>query len=79
MQRSNAMTDRLLRLPDIIGRKDKETGKEIIKGLLPISATSWWNGCKSGKYPKPIKLGLRTTTWRESEVLAIVQKGAAHE
>jgi prophage regulatory protein len=55
-------TDRLLRL------------NQIVPHLLPISKTSWWNGVKSGKFPKSIKLGKRTTCWRESEVLAIIEK-----
>jgi len=62
--------DGLLRLIQIIGSK-----KANIPPIIPISATSWWNGVKSGKYPKPIKLGPKTTAWRASEVMAIV-KGA---
>ncbi len=27
--------------------------------LIPVSRRSaWWAGCKSGRYPKPVKLGL---------------------
>ena len=29
--------------------------------IIPIGRTSWLNGVKSGKYPKPVKLGERTT------------------
>jgi len=66
------MTDRLIRLPEIIG--NKKTGE---KGLLSIGATSWWLGVRSGKFPAPVKLGPRTTAWRESDVLAIIRQGAA--
>ncbi len=72
------MTDRLIRLPEIIGKKDKKTGEEISKGLLSIGATSWWNGVRSKKYPQPVKLGPRTTAWRLSDVLAIIRQGAAN-
>ena len=65
------MTDRLIRLPEIIG--NKKTGE---KGLLSIGATSWWLGVRAGRFPKPVKLGPRTTAWRESEVLEIVKQGA---
>ena len=79
-----------LRLPQIIGQSGitdeqaeshKSTkgypkrSREAISPILPISATSWWNGVKSGKYPKSIKLGPRTTVWRASEVFAIVTGG----
>jgi predicted DNA-binding transcriptional regulator AlpA len=48
---------------------------QIIPNILPISKTSWWNGVKSGIYPQPVKLGPRTTAWRESDVMRIVSKG----
>jgi prophage regulatory protein len=48
---------------------------QIIPDILPISKTSWWNGVKSGIYPQPVKLGPRTTAWRESDVMRIVSKG----
>ena len=40
--------------------------------ILPISASSWWEGVRSGKYPAPIKLGPRTTCWRASDVLQLI-------
>jgi len=57
--------DRLLRI------------KQIIPDYLPISKASFWAGVKTGRYPKPLKLSERTTCWRESEILAIVRRGAA--
>ena len=42
--------------------------------IFPISRSSWWQGCKSGKYPKPIKLGPRTTVWRKDEIEAPAEK-----
>ena len=64
--------DSFLRLKQIIGAPK---AKPPIPAIIPISATSWWNGVKSGKYPKPIKLGEKTTVWRASEVLALVNGG----
>ena len=64
-----------LRLKQIIG--DSKANPPI-PAIIPICATSWWQGCKSGKYPKPVKLGEKTTVWRASEVLALV-KGACHD
>lgn len=42
--------------------------------IFPISRSSWWQGCKSGKYPKPIKLGPRTTAWRKDEIEKLAEK-----
>lgn len=62
--------DRLIRVKDIVGCK-----KSGLRGYLPISKASWWAGVAEGKYPTPIKLGARTTCWRESDVLALVATG----
>ena len=61
--------DGLLRLPQIIGNLKADPP---IPPIIPISASSWWAGVKSGKYPKPIKLGPKTTAWKASQVLALV-------
>jgi len=58
-----------LRLPQIIGNKKTNT-----PALIPISRTSFLNGVKSGKYPKPIKLGERTTAWRVEDIKALISK-----
>ncbi len=60
--------ERLLRIKDIVG--DKSNG---IPPMIPISKSSWWAGVAEGKFPTPIKLGARTTCWRETEVLALIR------
>jgi prophage regulatory protein len=42
------------------------------KGPLPISRSSWWAGVASGRYPKPVKLGLRITAWRVNDLRALI-------
>ena len=45
-------------------------------GLEPtISRTSWFNGCSSGKFPAPIKLGERTTVWRVEDIRRLIENG----
>lgn len=56
-----------LRLKQIIG--DRKTGTPAI---VPVSSTQWWEGCRSGRFPKPLKLGPRTTVWRASDIRALV-------
>lgn len=36
--------------------------------LFPVSKATWWNGCKSGKFPKPYKLAPNITAWKLSEI-----------
>ncbi len=56
----------LLRLSQILG--DPKKG---IPALIPISKSTWWNGVKSGLYPKPIKISKRCTAWLAEEVWAL--------
>ncbi len=36
--------------------------------IFPISRSAWWQGCKDGRFPKPVKLGPKTTVWRKDEI-----------
>jgi predicted DNA-binding transcriptional regulator AlpA len=56
-----------LRIWHIIGNK-----KTNIPALIPISRTSFLNGVKSGKYPKSVKLGERTTAWRVEDIRDLI-------
>ena len=62
---------RLLRLKQIIG--DPRSNPPI-KPIIPISKSAWWEGVKSGRYPKAIKLGANTTVWREDDVRDLVER-----
>ena len=44
---------------------------QVLK-LIPVSKSSWWQGVKLGKFPKPLKLGMRTTVWRISDIRALI-------
>jgi len=48
--------------------------KDVLK-LIPVSKSAWWLGVKKGRYPKPVKLGPRTTCWRLSDVRKLMQEG----
>jgi predicted DNA-binding transcriptional regulator AlpA len=54
-----------------------ETGflriNEVLK-LIPIGRSSWWAGVKTGKYPKPIKLGSKTTVWRVEDIRILIER-----
>ena len=62
---------RFLRLKQIIGDPKVEPP---IQPILPISKSSWWDGVKTGRFPKAIKIGANTTVWREDEIRSLVDK-----
>jgi prophage regulatory protein len=47
--------------------------------LIPVSKSSWWQGVKEGRFPKPIKLGPRTTCWREADILGLIEDVSVKE
>lgn len=42
--------------------------------LLPVSKSTWWDGCRTGRYPTPVKLGPRTTAWRVEDIRALLAR-----
>ncbi len=61
-QSKKELPDKLLRLRQVLN-------------VIPVSKSSWWAGVKSGKYPEPIKLGPKTTVWKNSAIQKIVSNG----
>lgn len=47
------------------------------RGPIPVSKSTWWAGIKDGRFPKPVKLGPRTTAWRVEDIRRLIEKGAA--
>jgi len=42
--------------------------KQVLQ-FFPVSRSAWWAGVAEGRYPKPVKLGPRTTAWRVQDIL----------
>jgi predicted DNA-binding transcriptional regulator AlpA len=56
-----------VRLPSIIAPS----------GPIPVSKSTWWAGVKSGRFPKPVKLGPRITAWRVEDIRALIANAVA--
>lgn len=63
---SKIPTTGLLRLPQVLD-------------LIPVSKSTWWAGCKTGRFPKPVKLGPRTTAWRAEDIATLLEKVSAEK
>jgi predicted DNA-binding transcriptional regulator AlpA len=46
-------------------------------GPIPVGRSTWWAGVKSGRFPKPVKLGPRITAWRVEDIRALIERGIA--
>ena len=42
-------------------------------GPIPVSKSTWWQGVRDGRFPKPQKLGPRTTVWRVEDIRALFE------
>lgn len=54
-----------------------ETGfirlREVLT-VIPVGKTCWWEGVKSGRFPKPVKLSARCTAWRVEDIRKLIQE-----
>ncbi|KQC08180.1 MAG: hypothetical protein APR62_05215 [Smithella sp. SDB] len=63
----NLPEEGFVRLSQIIGNKDAP-------GVLPISRSSFLAGVREGRFPKPVKLGKRTTAWPVESIRALIKR-----
>mgnify|MGYP003909549929 CR=1 FL=1 len=45
---------------------------EVLK-LIPVSKSTWWEGIKTGRFPKPVKLGKRISAWRVEDIRMLIE------
>ncbi len=45
------------------------------RGPIPVSKSTWWAGIRTGRFPKPVKLGPRTTAWRVEDIKRLIENG----
>ena len=49
-----------LRLPEVLS-------------FIPVGKTNWWEGVRSGRYPKSVKLSARCTAWRAEDIRELIK------
>lgn len=55
-----------LRLRQIIGDKTNPA-------IILVSRSSWLQGVRECRFPKPIKLGKRTTAWKVADIRKLIE------
>ena len=43
-------------------------------GPIPVGKSTWWAGVKSGRFPRSVKLGPRTTVWRVEDINELIKR-----
>jgi predicted DNA-binding transcriptional regulator AlpA len=44
--------------------------------LIPVSESTWHRGIRSGRFPAPVRLGVRTRAWRIADIRALLAEFA---
>jgi len=42
--------------------------------IIPVSKTTWYNGIRSGRFPKGIRLSQNIVVWRVEDIKNLVKK-----
>ena len=58
-----------LRLYQILGDVKKD-----VPPLIPVKKSCWWEGVRSGRFPKPIRLSSRCTVWSVESIRAFIEQ-----
>jgi len=49
--------------------------RAAVPAIIPVSKSTWWAGVRSGRFPRPVRIGRgRTTLWRAAEVVALTSQ-----
>lgn len=64
-------------MKDEIARPLPETGYvrlPTILSVFPVGRSTWWQGVKDGRYPRPVKLSERVTCWRVEDIRQLLAR-----
>ena len=72
----SCLTPEMINSPDFAGvPKEGYIRLPGVLALFPVSASTWWAGVASGKFPKPTKrFGPRVSAWDLREIRALIDK-----
>lgn len=49
-----------------------------VLATIPVSKSTWFRGVAAGRYPKPVKIGVRASAWRVEEIRECVAALPTH-
>jgi prophage regulatory protein len=44
------------------------------EGPIPVGKTTWWQGVRSGRFPRPTKLSPKITVWRAEDIHDLITR-----
>lgn len=70
ISKASTNAEGLLRLKEILGDRK---ARPPIRGLLPVSASTWWALVQAGEVPQPLKIG-RASFWHAKDVYGLIER-----
>lgn len=46
---------------------------ENILKIFPVGKSTWWQGVKDKKYPKPVRLSERMVAWKIQDIKSLIE------
>ena len=46
----------------------------VVLMVIPVKKSCWWEGVKTGRFPKPVKISTRCTAWRAEDIRALIKQ-----
>lgn len=50
--------------------------KPPIPAIFPVGKTTWWEGVRSGRYPRGHKISPHRTGWKVEDIRALIAESA---
>jgi acyl dehydratase len=63
-----------LRLSQILGNKKSAPPTPPI---IPIGKTAWYAGIKTGRFPRPVRIGPHAMGWRAEDIRDLIERISA--
>ena len=45
-----------------------------VLSIIPLGKTCWWEGVKSGRFPKPVRLTARCVAWKAEDIRTLINR-----
>ena len=45
-----------------------------VRGIFPVSSSTWWRGIVQGRYPRPHRLSARSIGWKVEDIRQLLEQ-----
>lgn len=48
-----------------------------VLAVIPVKKSTWYNGIRTGRFPKPVHLGARSVAWRVEDIRLLIKSAGS--